>query len=281
MFDSLQARMCSSSCFRLLDDSADQSLFQSDRLGKYDLHLSVLDPHHLHLYPSPSATMSNKILFVFTSVNKTLTGEPTGWYLPEAAHPYYVLAPHFDIDFAAPAGPNPPLDPVSKEMFKDEESQKFLTDKVPQEKLANAKKLADVNPDDYAAIFYVGGHGPVIDLATDPTNVKLASKFWQQGKIVSAVCHGPAALVGATDASGQSIFKGRRATCFTYDEELQVKKVDSIPFQPEHKIVELGGKFEKTEPWGVKVVADGQLYTGQNPASAGPLGQELLKALKK
>ncbi|KAL1760082.1 class I glutamine amidotransferase-like protein [Schizophyllum commune] len=276
MFNSLQARMCSSSCFRLLDDSADQSLFQSDRLGKYDVRIC-----RLWAYIRTCALGQEAILFVFTSVNKTLTGEPTGWYLPEAAHPYYVLAPHFDIDFAAPAGPNPPLDPVSKEMFKDEESQKFLTDKVPQEKLATAKKLADVNPDDYAAIFYVGGHGPVIDLATDPTNVKLASKFWQQGKIVSAVCHGPAALVGATDASGQSIFKDRRATCFTYDEELQVKKVDSIPFQPEHKIVELGGKFEKTEPWGVKVVADGQLYTGQNPASAGPLGQELLKALKK
>ncbi|KAL1668046.1 class I glutamine amidotransferase-like protein [Schizophyllum commune] len=267
MFNRLQVRaVCSTSCFRLLDDSADQSLFQSDRLGKYDVPICrlwayirtcALYPLRVHLRQQDSH----------------------GRAYP--AHPYYVLAPHFDIDFAAPAGPNPPLDPFSKEMFKDEESQKFLTDKVPQEKLANAKKLADVNPDDYAAIFYVGGHGPVIDLATDPTNVKLASKFWQQGKIVSAVCHGPAALVGATDASGQSIFKGRRATCFTYDEELQVKKVDSIPFQPEHKIIELGGKFEKTEPWGVKVVADGQLYTGQNPASAGPLGQELLKALKK
>ncbi|KAL1691737.1 class I glutamine amidotransferase-like protein [Schizophyllum commune] len=290
MFNRLRGRaVCSTSCFRLLDDSADQSLYQTDRLGKYDVRICRLwayirtcalgqeavsvYPLRVHLPYRTSSLPIHIVPRVFTY--------PQGWYLPEAAHPYYVLAPHFDIDFAAPAGPNPPLDPVSKEMFKDEESQKFLTDKVPQEKLATAKKLADVNPDDYAAIFYVGGHGPVIDLATDPTNVKLASKFWQQGKIVSAVCHGPAALVGATDASGESIFKGRRATCFTYDEELQVKKVDSIPFQPEHKIVELGGKFEKTEPWGVKVVADGQLYTGQNPASAGPLGQELLKALKK
>ena len=91
-----------------------------------------------------------------------------------------------------------------------------------QAKFASAKKLADVRAADYDAIFYVGGHGPVLDLATDPANVKLASEFFQAGKVTSAVCHGPAALVGAKDASGESIFKGRRATSFTDVEEEQV-----------------------------------------------------------
>ncbi|TRM68072.1 class I glutamine amidotransferase-like protein [Schizophyllum amplum] len=222
-----------------------------------------------------------KILFVFTSCNKTLTGGETGWYLPEAAHPYYILAPHFDVDFASPAGPNPPLDSISVEMFKDDESQKFLTDETVQKKLSSAKKLSDINAADYAAVFYVGGHGPVLDLATDPVNVKLADAFWQSNKIVSAVCHGPAALVGVTDAQGQSIFKDRSATCFTVAEETQVQKLNDIPFQPEEKMKALGAKFENTEPWGVKVVVDGRLITGQNPASAGPLGEALLKALKK
>lgn len=112
--------------------------------------------------------------------------------MPEAAHPYYVLSPKFSIDFAAPAGPNPPIDEGSVKMFTDDESVKFLNDPEVKEKLAKAKKLSEVNEAEYAAIFYVGGHGPVIDLAVDPDNIKLAGAFWEANKIVSAVCHGPA-----------------------------------------------------------------------------------------
>ncbi|KAJ7937104.1 ThiJ/PfpI [Mycena leptocephala] len=222
------------------------------------------------------------ILFVLTSASTTLTGAQTGWYLPEAAHPYYVLAPHATIDFASPAGPNPPIDEGSVKMFaSDAECTKFLADETVKGKLASAKKLSEVNSKDYDVIFYVGGHGPVIDLAVDPVNIKLASEFYQAGKITAAVCHGPAALVGVTDAEGKSIFAGKAATGFTNAEEIQVDKVKDIPFLLEDKIISLGGKFEKAdEPWGPKVVVDGNLYTGQNPASAGPIGQAILKALK-
>ncbi|RDX53616.1 class I glutamine amidotransferase-like protein [Lentinus brumalis] len=219
-----------------------------------------------------------RILFVFTSADKTLTGAQTGWYLPEAAHPYYVLAPKYDIDFAAPKGANPPVDESSVQNFKDDVG--FLSDETVKQKFANAKKLSDVNVADYDAIFYVGGHGPVIDLAQDPVNAKVASEFFQAGKITSAVCHGPAALVGAKDANGDSIFKGRRATSFTNVEEEQVQKVKDIPFLVESRIVELGGKFEKApEPWGAHVVVDGNLITGQNPASAKGIGEAIDKAL--
>ncbi|KAH9951819.1 class I glutamine amidotransferase-like protein [Amylocystis lapponica] len=221
-----------------------------------------------------------RILFVYTSASKTLTGASTGWYLPEAAHPYYVLAPHHTIDFAAPAGPNPPIDEFSVQAFKDDESVKFLSDPEVKAKFANAKKLTDVNSADYAAVFYVGGHGPVLDLASDPVNIKLASEFYRAGKITSAVCHGPAALVGATDASGKSIFSGKTVTGFSNVEETQAGKVKDIPFLLEDRIVSLGGTYEKAaEPWGPKVVVAGNLYTGQNPASAKPLGEALLKAL--
>lgn len=133
------------------------------------------------------------ILFVFTSANKNLKGGQTvslivacvsciyltviyqGWYLPEAAHPYYVLAPHFNIDFASPKGPNPPVDEGSVKNFTDKESVEFLKDTVVTKKLESAKKLSEVDVKDYDAVFYVGGHGPVIDLATDPDNIKLAS----------------------------------------------------------------------------------------------------------
>ncbi|KAF8708356.1 response stimulus, partial [Rhizoctonia solani] len=209
------------------------------------------------------------VLFVFTSANKTLTGAQTGWYLPEAAHPYYVLHEKINIDFAAPNGPNPEVDEGSVEMFKDDESVKFLQDPEVKQKFASAKKLSDVNPAEYDAIFYVGGHGPMIDLPEDPNNIKLANAFYQSGKITSAVCHGPGALVGVKDASGKSIFDGRNATGFSDAEEEQVGKVKDVPFLLETRIKELGGKYTKAEQaWGPKVVVDGHVITGQNPASA-------------
>ncbi|KAF9058128.1 ThiJ/PfpI [Panaeolus papilionaceus] len=241
------------------------------------------------------------ILFVFTSCEKSLTGNPTGWYLPEAAHPYYTLVNHVNIDFASPAGGNPPLthlasrfNDVTDPLFpfspfppphdqafeKDELAVKFLNDPTVKQKLETTKKLSEVSVKDYDAVFYVGGHGPVIDLASDPVNAKLVSDFWQSGKIVSAVCHGPAALVGGVDANGKSIFEGRSFTGFSNAEEEAVDQVKAVPFLLEDKIQSLGGKYQKAaEAWGPKVVVDGKLITGQNPASAGPIGEALVKAL--
>ncbi|KAJ8593303.1 class I glutamine amidotransferase-like protein [Rhizopogon salebrosus TDB-379] len=225
--------------------------------------------------------MTKRILFVFTSADRTLTGANTGWYLPEAAHPYYVLSPHFIIDFASPKGPNPPVDEYSVQTFQDD-VPKFLQDPVVKNKLATTKKLSEVNPDDYDAVFYVGGHGPVLDLASDPVNGQLASAFYRAGKVTSAVCHGPAALVGATDASGESIFAGKPATGFSNVEEEIVGKVKDVPFLLEDKIKSLGGKYEKApEPWEPKVIVAGNLITGQNPASAHPIGEAILQALQK
>ncbi|KIY51612.1 class I glutamine amidotransferase-like protein [Fistulina hepatica ATCC 64428] len=227
-------------------------------------------------------TTKQKILFVLTSRDKLLNGEPTGWYLPEAAHPYYVLSPSFDIDFAAPAGPNPPVDPCSFESFKqDDISVKFFNDDVVKSKLRNATKLSDVVADDYHALFYPGGHGPIFDLAVDPENIRLATHFFQSGKLVGAVCHGQAALIGVTCINEVTpVFKGRNVTCFSNVEEQQTGKEKAIPFLIEDVVRLQGGFYEKaSEPWAAHVVADGQLFTGQNPASAGPLAQSILKAL--
>ncbi|KAJ7773910.1 ThiJ/PfpI [Mycena metata] len=222
------------------------------------------------------------ILFVLTSASKTLTGAQTGWYLPEAAHPYYILAPHATVDFASPGGANPPIDEASLKAYEsDAECKKFLADATVKDKLASAKKLAEVSAKDYDAVFYVGGHGPPIDLAVDPANIKLASEFYQAGKITSAVCHGPAGLVGATDADGKSIFAGKAVTGFSNNEEIEIGKVKDVPFLLEDKLISLGGKYEKADAlWAPKVVVDGILITGQNPASAGPIGHTILKALK-
>ncbi|THV03711.1 ThiJ/PfpI [Dendrothele bispora CBS 962.96] len=223
------------------------------------------------------------ILFVFTSADKNLKGKPAGWFLPEAAHPYYILKDGFNIDFASLKGSNPPLDPLSVEMFaKDSQSIQFHNDdETVKAKLANAKKLSEVKVEDYDAIFYVGGHGPVIDLPTDPVNIKLATEFYRSGKIVSAVCHGTAALVNVTDSTGKSIFAGKRATGFSNAEDEIMGMTDAIPFLLEDKVKEVGTYEKAPEPWGVHVVVDGKLITGQNPASASGVGKAILQAFEK
>ncbi|KAH7101219.1 ThiJ/PfpI [Auriculariales sp. MPI-PUGE-AT-0066] len=224
-----------------------------------------------------------RVLFVFTSADEKLNGAgKTGYWLTEAAHPYYILASQFEIEFASPKGPNPPLDPTSVAAAKDDaEAQKFLKDETVLAKLASAKKLSEVDPADFSAVFYPGGHGPVIDLPFDAVNIKLANTFFQSGKIVAAVCHGPAALVGVTDADGKNIFSGRKSSAFTTAEEEAVNGVSWVPFLVEDKIRELGGVFENaTDLWAPHAVVDGKLITGQNPASAAAVGQALLKALQ-
>ncbi|KAI1786694.1 class I glutamine amidotransferase-like protein [Ganoderma leucocontextum] len=220
-----------------------------------------------------------RILFVFTSANKNLAGGQTGYYLPEAAHPYYVLSGKYHLDFASPKGPNPTVDEYSVQAFPDD-VPKFLENPAVQAKLAAAKRLADVKAADYDAIFYIGGHGPVIDLPQDPANIKLAGEFWRAGKLTTAVCHGPAALVNVTDAQGASIFRGRRATAFANEEEELMNAVKAVPFLVEDRIKELGGKYEKAaEPFDPKVVVDGMLITGQNPASAKGVAEAIDQAL--
>ncbi|TFY82345.1 hypothetical protein EWM64_g1666 [Hericium alpestre] len=249
-----------------------------------------------------------------------------GWYLPEAAHPYYTLAPQFEIDFAAPAGLNPPLDPGSAAMFTEDESVTILKDEKVKGLLANTKRLKDVNADDYIAIFYIGAHGPVIDLSVDKDSIKLDSKFYRSDKIVSAFCHGIAALVSVTGEDGKSIFNGKNVTAFAIAEEQQVGKVEmgvpsphdpihgpsnaslfpakAVPFQNEERMQELGGTYVKvSEAWAEsplplcdtvralkfhaddnlqpKISVSGTLLTGQNPGSAKPLADELLKVLQK
>ncbi|KAI0317943.1 class I glutamine amidotransferase-like protein [Amylostereum chailletii] len=211
----------------------------------------------------------SRILFVLTSTSKTLTGRPTGWFLPEAAHPYYTLSSHYDIDFAASGGPNPPVDPVSVEEYTDEDSTRFLVDPVVKHLLENAKKFDTVKADDYQAIYYVGGLGPTTDLVGNKANTTLAENFYQSGKLIAIVCHAAAAII---DVKG---LDGKR------QEEL-VDGVKDVPFLVEDEIKRLGGTYVKADkPLGVKVVRDGNLISGQNPNSARLLGEEILKFLQE
>ncbi|KAF2451758.1 class I glutamine amidotransferase-like protein [Karstenula rhodostoma CBS 690.94] len=226
--------------------------------------------------------MAPKILFVLTSHNKLGSlDKPTGWYLPELAHPYHVLHSKTDITVASPKGGEAPLDPASVEAAKDDVSVDFLNNNSSVWK--TTQKLDDFigKAADFDAIFYVGGHGPMFDLVDSPTSQQLIREFWEAGKIVSAVCHAPAVFYNAKLSDGSLLVAGKEVTAFTNVEEEQAGLTDAVPFLPEDALQKAsGGKFVKAaEPWGEKLVVSGRLITGQNPASATAVGEAIAKAL--
>jgi len=169
---------------------------------------------------------------------------------------------------------------MSIEMFKDDAScVAFLNspDWQTTDKLANYLGRAD----EFAAVFVPGGHGPMFDLAVAAVSQKVIAEFAEKGKVVAAVCHGPAAFVNVT-LRGEHLLKGKEVTGFSNAEEDIMGLSEAVPFLLEDKLNEVGAKFVKAEePWGVKVVVDGKLITGQNPASARALGAAVVKAVNE
>uniref|UniRef100_A0A0K3C6T7 D-lactate dehydratase n=1 Tax=Rhodotorula toruloides TaxID=5286 RepID=A0A0K3C6T7_RHOTO len=220
---------------------------------------------------------NKNILFVLTSHDKFLSGKPTGWYLPEAAHPYYVFKnAGYTITFASPKGGKAPLDPSSVEMFKeDEEATKFLNDPEAKQLYENTKKLVDVKADDYASVLYVG------DLTTNQDSIALIHSFLSANKPIAALCHAPTVLLNCQDPkTGEALVKGKKVTCFSDEEEKQAGLVDEIPFLVETRLRALGADFQNSrQPWGEEVCEDGLVITGANPASAGAMAKKLLARL--
>ncbi|MFE6487413.1 type 1 glutamine amidotransferase domain-containing protein, partial [Streptomyces sp. NPDC057757] len=140
-------------------------------------------------------------------------------------------------------------------------------------------KLEDVDLDGYAAVFYPGGHGPMEDLAIDEESGRLLTRALESGKPLGVVCHGPAALLAAAGPDGANPFAGYRITGFTNVEETQAGFADKAEWLLQDRLVEAGTDFQEGEPWAPHVVVDRNLVTGQNPASAAPLADELLKKL--
>lgn len=146
------------------------------------------------------------------------------------------------------------------------------------------KKLSDFvgRSEEFDAIFYPGGHGPMFDLVSDKDSIALIEEFAAAGKPVASVCHGPIVLVNAKGKDGQPLIAGKRVTGFSNVEEDQVKLSEAMPQLLEDALKKANGKYEKAdEPWGVKVVTDGLLITGQNPASAKATAEALAKVLGK
>lgn len=226
--------------------------------------------------------MTKNILVVLTSHDRLGdTGKPTGFWLEELAAPYYVfLDAGVELTLASPKGGQPPLDPKSNTSdFQTDDTRRFEADATANAALASTLRLADVNADDYDAVFYPGGHGPMFDLVNDAKSIRLIEDFWAADKVVSAVCHAPIALANTKDASGEYIVKGRKVTGFTNSEEQAVGLSDVVPQLVEDTLTARGGFFLKIEDWASHVQKDGNLITGQNPASSKQVAKLVLNAL--
>ena len=227
--------------------------------------------------------MSNlRILIVLTSHDQLGdTGQATGFWLEELANPYYIfLDAGAAVTLASIQGGRAPLDPKSHlAESQTDDTKRFLADSAAQDRLANTIAIDQVNADDYDAIFLPGGHGTMWDFATSSALRNLIEAFDQKEKIIAAVCHAPAGLVTVKTASGEPLVKDKVVTAFTNSEEKAVALDTVVPFLLETRLRELGAKFESGPDWGPLAKQDGNLITGQNPASSGAAAKAVLAAL--
>lgn len=220
-----------------------------------------------------------KILIILTSHDKLgNTGLKTGFWLEEFASPYYVFKDaNVAITLASPLGGQPPLDPKSDEPdFQTAATERFKQDASAQNALAHTLKLSDISAEDYDAVFFPGGHGPLWDLAEDQASIALIESMYTAGKPVAAVCHAPAVFRHTKNAKGSPLIHGKSVTAFSNSEEDAVQLSDIVPFLLEDELKAMGANYSKGEDWLPYVVTDGNLITGQNPASSDLVAKAVL-----
>ena len=220
-----------------------------------------------------------KIVMVLTSHDQLgNTGSKTGFWLEEFAAPYFVFRDAgVQLTLASPKGGQPPVDPKSDLPENQTPAMtRFKQDQEAQKALSQTVKLADVKSEDYDTIFYVGGHGPMWDLAESPVSIALLESFYNSGKVIALVCHSPGVLRHVT-YKGEPLVRGKHVTGFTNGEEAEVQLTKVVPFLVEDELMRLGAIFEKRADWQPFSLVDGRLVTGQNPASSTSAAEALLK----
>ena len=224
-----------------------------------------------------------KILLVLTSHDQLGdTGKKTGFWLEELAAPYYALKDAgAEIVLASPRGGQPPLDPKSDDAdAQTDDTRRFKADAEAQAALASTVVLSSVKADDFDAVFYPGGHGPLWDLANDADSIALIEAFTKADKPTGFVCHAPGVLKSVNGADGKPLVQGRKVTGFTNSEEDAVGLTDVVPFLVENVLIANGGDYSKGPDWGSYVLTDGKLVTGQNPGSSRAAAKALLNLLR-
>lgn len=222
----------------------------------------------------------NKILFVLSSHGQLGDSDKkTGYYLSEVSHAWEVLTrAGFEIDFVSPKGGEPPVDGFDLE---DPINRKFWDDAVYRNKLQHTLTPTEVNPADYKAIYYAGGHGTMWDFADNESIAALASAIYESNGLVAAVCHGPAGLLPIKLKNGMALIAGKAVNGFSNEEEVLRGLDKTVPFSLENSLKELGGIYQKGAPWKPFVVVDQRVITGQNPASARGVAEAMLVEFRK
>jgi putative intracellular protease/amidase len=223
-------------------------------------------------------TMSIKhVLFVVTNTAEIGPNRrSTGYFFPEIAHPYEVFSQAgVAVEYASLLGGTPPEDGYDEK----DPAQVAFRQSASFRRMGNSRPLSQVDVLDYDAIFFPGGLGPMVDIANNPQIQRAIERAWQGGKIVAAVCHGPAALLGVKLEDGTPLVQGRKLTGFSNAEELGYAQAD-VPFLLEDALRAEGAVYSAADVWQEKVVVDGRLMTGQNPASGGALAKAIVGALR-
>jgi putative intracellular protease/amidase len=231
--------------------------------------------------------MAKKVVFVLTGARFwTLndgTEHPTGYWAEEFVAPYEAFTEAgFEVTVASPGAVEPVVDQMSlvPDMAGGEENAKHQQAVIESvEQLRHPIPLSEVNVDDYDVVYYPGGHGPLEDLSHDADSAKILTEALNSGKPLAVVCHAPAALLATRTRDGGSPFAGYRVSAFSNEEERQVGLADKAPWLVQTELEKMGVRYDEGEPWAPHVINDRNLYTGQNPASAGPLAELVLKAL--
>lgn len=234
-----------------------------------------------------SAFADEKVLIVVTShgfigEDEASSEKDTGYFLSEVTHPYYELkAAGFEIDIASPQGGLPPMDPGSYKLS-DDDNNRFMETSEDWQKMETTLRLADINSKDYAAIVFAGGHGTMWDFPDNADIQRLTREIYENGGVVAAVCHGPAALVNVTLSDGEYLVANRDVSTFTNMEERIVRLYSDMPFLLETRLEQRGANINKSWiPFRNKVSVDERLVTGQNPNSARTMGSEIVHLLQQ
>lgn len=219
-----------------------------------------------------------RILIVVTSHDQMGdTGTPTGAFFPEITHPYAVFTDHgYAVDIVSPKGGRTPLVAAGT---RDSVTARLLYDATFMGKLGDAKTPDEVDPADYAAIYYAGGHGVMWDLPDAAQISQMTATIFESEGIVGGVCHGPAGLVNVTLSDGSYLVAGRTVSAFTNEEEEAADATDIMPFLLETRLRERGATFTEGPKWEAHVAESGRLITGQNPASAKGVAEGMVEAL--
>lgn len=223
-----------------------------------------------------------KILIVLTSHAQIgETGRSTGVWIEELTTPYYAfIDAGAEVDLASTAGGEVPVDPGSMaEADRPKSVVRFIADAPAVEKLKHSLKVDDLSAEPYDAIFLPGGHGTMWDLPASTALADLLSTAFAAGKVVSAVCHGPAGLVNVKDTEGKPLVAGRKVSAFTNSEEEAAGLTHAVPFLLETRIRELGALYERGPDFQPHAVRDGNLVTGQNPSSSTRVAELVLEAI--